>query len=255
MSSEDRARIARENGARSKGPVTPEGKARSSQNARKDPDPLRDAKLACLTPAHPAALCHEDRALFDHLTAVLVGVYQPRHHVALSIVHAIAAAQWQIERLQRCLTMHWNLALLDASRTPPTLAPELHSLQFDVRASAAMLLGDRLVSRCNTEIARLHQSIARLERRLRFVHANFPATPPADENRTQPPTENTELTPAAPPISAENEPVFVTEDIPAVLQAYRHEFPHRPIVVLQPDNVAKGIPEPDHLPLAPRKAS
>jgi hypothetical protein len=49
--------------------------------------------------------------------------------------------------------------------------------------------------------------------------------------------------------------VYVTEPTPEVLAAYRREFPGHKIVVLPPDDVAKGIDIEDDLPPAPRRAA
>jgi hypothetical protein len=49
--------------------------------------------------------------------------------------------------------------------------------------------------------------------------------------------------------------VYVTEHDPEVLAAYRREFPNHKIVLLPPDDVAKGIDIEDDLPPAPRKAA
>ena len=56
------------------------------------------------------------------------------------------------------------------------------------------------------------------------------------------------------PRKTENEPIiYITENTPRVIEAYRAQYPNHKIVVLPPDNVAKGIEEPDDMPPAPRK--
>ena len=60
-SRKDRAKIARENGAKSQGPITEEGKAASSQNANKSEE------YAQILSPHHAVLCNEDRAAYNGL--------------------------------------------------------------------------------------------------------------------------------------------------------------------------------------------
>ena len=84
MSKDEKARIARENGAKSKGPKTEEGKAKSSQNARK-PDIDREEKLARFFPPHSAILCHEEKSEYADLVDELIAIYRPCNQVALAI--------------------------------------------------------------------------------------------------------------------------------------------------------------------------
>ena len=253
MTKERKAQIARENGAKSKGPITEEGKAKSSQNARKEP--TREEMLAKFFPPHSAILCHEEKEQYAALVDELIAIYRPCNQIALAIVRDIAGARWQIDRLQRCLTMQWNNALIDAGNIPSTLTPELRQFQAEVRASSDMLSKNGPLSAFNREIDRLQTSIARLERRLKFVHTNFPNAAPTVEKQTDTPTENTELSTAEAKNNANNEPIYITENIPSVIAAYKAEYPNREIIILPPDNVAKGIDEDDDMPVALRRAA
>ena len=75
--------------------------------------------------AAAAVLCNEDRQHFYALIDELLAIYQPLNQLAASIVKSIATARWQIERLNRCLTIEWNLAIVDSANAPASLAPEL----------------------------------------------------------------------------------------------------------------------------------
>ena len=75
MSKEERARIARENGAKSKGPVTSAGKERSARNALKDGE--RAKKFDCFIPPHEALLCNEDRDQYETLVEDHIAIYKP----------------------------------------------------------------------------------------------------------------------------------------------------------------------------------
>ena len=238
----DRAQIARENGAKSKGPITEEGKARSSRNALKSGEFA--TKLELFVPPHSAVLCNEDRQAYASLVDDLLDIYQPVNSLALSIVQSIAIARWEISRLRVCISSLWNFALIDHAQKPCPVVDELAEVHSLARAAVDLCSTRGPVRQINRQIDQLELRIARLERRLQFVHANFPS----QGKRTQPeePTivENTELT---------EPPVYITENKPSVIEAYKRQFPGRRIVILNPDNVAKGIDIDDDMPTAPRK--
>ena len=239
MSRKDRAKIARENGAKSQGPITEEGKATSSQNANKSADHAQ--KLALFLPPHHAVLCNEDRDAYNVLLKELIEIYQPLNQLAAGIVREIATARWQVERLNYCLASQWNLAVVDSANTPSTVAPELAEIETMARSARALYTSGAVAHRINRQIDQLELRIARFERRIKFVHANFPTV------ATQTPAaEKTQI----------NEPaVYITENNPDVIKAYKQQFPHHKIVVMPADDVAKGIETEDDMPVAPRKAA
>jgi hypothetical protein len=249
MTKEERARLSRENGAKSKGPVTEEGKERSARNAIEHG--LRAGKLKHFAPPHYVALANEDRREYYQLLDELVAVYQPVNLVAAGIVRDIAVARWQMLRLDTCITSQWNLALIDQAQKPLTVAPELGEVQVMARSVEAVYGGSGIVHKLNRQIDQLQMRIVRLQRQLKFVHQNFSA---GSLKRTQPdppqPTENTEKEP-------ENEtkteqPVFVTENTPEVIAYYKKLYPNREIVIMPPDDVANGIDVEDDMPDIPR---
>ena len=254
MTKEDKAKIARENGAKSKGPVTSAGKERSARNALKNGE--RAKKFACFIPPHEAVLCNEDRDQYETLVEDHIAIYKPLNQAAYAVIGDMATARWQIERLHRCITTHWNLALLSANNKPNgNLAPELHDLKAMADASAELLAGNGLVPKMNREIARLQQTLARSERRLKFIHANFPDFAPARHKRTEEKEEETvanEGLNEAEPEKDENDlpPIFTSENVPEVIEAYKSEFPGRRIVIVPHENVSYD----DKMPKAPRKA-
>lgn len=88
MASIRQMNTARQNGALSRGPVTEEGKRRSSQNA------IRHGLLA-----DTLVLCTEARAGFqnildDHLTRL-----QPKDELEAGIIEKMVAADWRMRRL------------------------------------------------------------------------------------------------------------------------------------------------------------
>ena len=245
MSQKDRARISRENGAKSKGPKTEAGKAKTAANAVKTGEHVE--KLTQFLPPHQAVLCNEDRPQYYRMLKQFIEIYHPANQIALAAVRDIAIAQWQIERLHACVTVQWNLALIDNTARPSTLAPELAEIQAMGRATEELIGGKGIVHKLNREIAQLQMSIARLERRLKFIHATFPNTAQEQTQPQNPQPAETETLPGS--------PIYITENSPEVVQAYKLQFPNRKIIVLPPDDVAKGINLEDDMPIAPRKAS
>src|SRR5450755_3552825 len=87
MRSEAQIEASRRNGAQSHGPVTPEGKQRSSQNAVKHG----------LT-ARTVVLCTENHALFEELEQDYIDSLQPCTILELHLVQHIAVAEWRMRR-------------------------------------------------------------------------------------------------------------------------------------------------------------
>ncbi|HEX2525353.1 MAG TPA: hypothetical protein VHL31_03500 [Geminicoccus sp.] len=89
---------ARSNGARSRGPRTPEGKARSSANARRHGLCARNVILD-----DPA-----EQAGFDGLLVGLRAAYRPIDAQEQELVRAIAHAAWQLRRAQALEERWWD---------------------------------------------------------------------------------------------------------------------------------------------------
>ena len=87
MSSHRKTESSRANGARSHGPVTAEGKQRSSQNA------LRHGLLA-----GQVLLEGESREAFEENLTDLVQRFQPADEVACSFIEEMAVCHWRIRR-------------------------------------------------------------------------------------------------------------------------------------------------------------
>jgi hypothetical protein len=86
-----RAAASRQNGARSRGPVTPEGKARSSQNALKHGLCARQ----CLV------LAEEDPEAFCALEAALLAELAPKGALQTVLALQIVSAAWRLHRADR----------------------------------------------------------------------------------------------------------------------------------------------------------
>jgi hypothetical protein len=107
-----RAEASRRNGAKSKGPKTPEGKARSAQNA------LRHGLRAQQT----VVLGDEDLDAFEALEAALMAELAPEGALQAVLARRIVAATWRLERAERiegelfaqniCGTTSFGLAMI-----------------------------------------------------------------------------------------------------------------------------------------------
>src|SRR6478735_8086116 len=105
---------ARRNGARSRGPVTAEGKARSSRNALKH-------GLAAL---HHFVLEDEAPSELEELTTRLLAEVEPESEIEARLVKRMAIAFWKSERAERI-----EVALFDAA---PKLRPPQAGFQWEV---------------------------------------------------------------------------------------------------------------------------
>lgn len=258
MTPEEKAQISRDNGAKSRGPRSEAGKAKSSRNAIKTGDYADTLKH--FVPPHEATLCNEDKKRYQQLVEQLVDTYQPQNPPARDLIRDMAIARWQIERLNLCLTIRWNMVLIEAGKQPATVDSELRDLETMSEAVAAMLSGNNLLSKINREIARLQQSLARSERRLRFLKTHFPAQVPAPEEKIDKATKNTEPQQTEPlrdqePVEMDgNEPaVYTTECTEAVIQGYRREFPNHNIVFVPPSRHENSRSGYDEFGSVPRK--
>jgi hypothetical protein len=108
MPTEKQIAASRANGARSRGPVTPEGKRKSSRNS------LRHGMLA-----RTVVLDGESRERFNELCRSLTDELQPATAIENLLVQKMAVAHWRQMRL-------WNIEkatmALEVSKQPPAEA-------------------------------------------------------------------------------------------------------------------------------------
>ena len=124
MSKLTRAEAARRNGAKSRGPVTPEGKARSAQNSIRHGLTSRSIPLANESEPRCAAM-------LDAYTAQ----FQPPNVVEEDLVEELVAAKW---RQRRAMALQ-NAALdLQMQKDEPQIEKEFDSLDGETRQVVAM---------------------------------------------------------------------------------------------------------------------
>jgi len=124
-SDSDRAAINRANSQHSTGPVTPEGKASSSQNALKHG----------LT-AKAIVLPSEDPAAYQRHLDSFLREYQPNGPSELAQVHTLASASWRLQRVDQLEEKLFsdpdeNLTLDSQMRALATLSSHRHRLTRD----------------------------------------------------------------------------------------------------------------------------
>ena len=83
------AATARANGAKSNGPITAEGKARSAQNSLKHG--LTSSRVV---------LPHESQEAYDRLEASLINRFKPADDLENELVQEMAAARWRLRRIE-----------------------------------------------------------------------------------------------------------------------------------------------------------
>jgi hypothetical protein len=118
MSSELKSETARINGAKSRGPVTPEGKARSSANSR------RHGLTASVL------IDGESDEHFQLLLAGYLDQFQPQTAVETDLCEVMAIARWRLRRLLAIETHLFDLELVLGRKR---MDAELCELETDER--------------------------------------------------------------------------------------------------------------------------
>ena len=183
------------NAAKSTGPTTPEGKARSAQNARKHG----------FAAAHFAVVRLEELDSLTHLHAETMAAYQPVNSEERFAVERIALSK---QALRRCAALESGLhtAAMNETITPGGLPPNLLSAQLteDIQVTRAqnrnlcLAVGfERLVGKSDTwklflryqaQTERLFRRAVEEFDRLKAQRSEFPnePIPPPDPNETVP---------------------------------------------------------------------
>ncbi len=102
MRSELQIQASRRNGALSRGPITPEGKQRSSQNAVK-------YGLSART----VVLCTEDMALFEQVEQDYIDSFQPCTIFEVHLIQHLAVAEWRLRRAWAVATAITDKCIVD----------------------------------------------------------------------------------------------------------------------------------------------
>jgi hypothetical protein len=162
---------ARHNGAKSRGPKTPEGKARSSMNALKHG---RHAKLACV-------LRGENKEAFQSLLHSLVRRFQPVDEAELSLIRILASIDWRLARIiaaeSRILDMEIDVqvpALENAGGSPS----ELDRLAFSIQSLVDRSKLPQFLAGRESQLIFQRQSILQ---QLRQLRRDWPLSAPSPQ--------------------------------------------------------------------------
>jgi hypothetical protein len=166
MRTEKQIEASRLNGAKSRGPVTPEGKAASSQNA------VKHGLLAenILTKG-------EDESEFLNLCTQLHEEFQPATPFEESLVHTMAVASWRRERIWNVERVSLDLEI--AKETQHVRHDELTAIAFSKLASESRTLDliHRYETRYERQYFRAHKRLLEVQAaRLKAEHPD--QTPP-----------------------------------------------------------------------------
>jgi hypothetical protein len=173
MSSERRIRASRANGARSRGPVTAEGKKRSSYNA------IRHGLLAdCIV------LPGESVDDFHALVGQFVGRFQPLDDFEFNMIEEMAAHYWRMRRAWAVETA----TLRDTIYAQPSDGPADR-----IAAAMGKLAEEPLLHLLHRYENRLHRMYHRAMRNLLQLRAEIPNLP----NEPGPTNEHLEPEPAS----------------------------------------------------------
>ena len=192
MSSLRRVQSSKANGALSKGPSTPAGKLRSSENAI-----VHGLCADCIV------LEDEERENFLNLLQQHVNHFRPVDEVEFGLVEEMCAARWRQRRA-------WSIEtrMFDTQTARPTDGDSLDCMvaAFDIMAAAPSLpLLHRYETRLNLTYQRSLRTLIML-RKVKLPNEPNPISehsPPAVEPRVGPPVEP----PPPPPQSTDSEPL------------------------------------------------
>jgi len=170
MVSQLKSDTARANGAKSRGPTTPEGKEKSSRNA---------LKHGLTAGAANILLDCEDPDEFEQTFNKLHGIHEPATPAENDIVEEMVAASWRIRRMWTIETNLFNIEILTQQSSPSVsegadpgihLAMAYRTLSDDSRSLA-------LASRYEARLQRLYDRAYKTLRELQ------------QERKSQPPQE------------------------------------------------------------------
>ncbi len=197
ISSPRRIAASRANGAKSRGPVTAEGKKRSSQNALKHG--LASATIVITTEDWPNYLaCRE----------AYIRRFQPADDIELDLVEEMVAARWRQQRMwaieSAALDDELDAQRADVDHTYTLITPDVRTALAFVKLadeSRALALINRYESRYSRQFYRALKALKELQ-------SNRPPQTQPSENA--PATGN----PAAPVAKMPNEPNPNSEHLP-----------------------------------------
>ena len=187
MASQSKSDSARQNGKKSRGPVTPQGKQNSSRNA------LKHGMTAA-----SFVLPGESEQDFADLLQAHRDTYQPANAVEMNLVETMALARWRLRRMAALESnLFENELVLCQKKIDEEFAaiPDLGRLAFVFQRQTISLA---LLIRYESSLMRLHDRTYKHLKELQKLR-NEPTKPPCVSMQTASPTPETEPQPALPP--------------------------------------------------------
>jgi hypothetical protein len=160
---------ARINGGKSRGPKTPEGKAKSSQNA------IKHGIFAQVV-----VLKTENADLFAELTQDYIRRFEPRDEVEFALVEQMVAATWRLSRCWELQTQTMNLEMA-RDQDPDSENLKARSFHAAIGNGSAMQLLHRFENSYERIITRSIRTLANLRK-------NFPMPDAGPQKRENEPT-------------------------------------------------------------------
>ena len=184
MTRQEKADIARRNGAKSKGPKTAAGKSTVSRNALKHG---RYASRALESAASRAVATYEDKEHFIRLVRRNLAELQPKTAAERDVALALADTQFRYER--------WNAvetSLLDAEHRAVLNfyaglreAKHMPEAEFHARAARRLATGGAFLQRITAERSRLIRERAAHLRYLKFLRKELDPAPEQTKVQTK----------------------------------------------------------------------
>ena len=202
MTTEKKKEAARMNGAKSRGPVTAEGKARSSQNA-----------LTHGLTAATVVLPGESEDRFHALLASMVEAYVPGTDYEVSLVEKMAALTWQQDRLLAIDTETLNVQM-------QMMAPAVDAETANLSPVTRVTLAYRELSDNSRVLPNLDRHASRIRRQFNQLRAELLALQNARTAPETVPGVSTTGCPAHPPhpLSSASDSGPLTPDFSQKLQ-------------------------------------
>jgi hypothetical protein len=177
MRTDKQNEASRNNGGKSQGPITPDGKAKSAQNAGRHN----------LCTGHLVLLTNEDPREFHCLMDDYMLRFQPIDGVELDLVHKMIAATW---REKRVTAMETSLFELEMIRQQPDVDDEYQEITAAARQTLALFGTDdtkaaaALLYRYGSTVRRAYASAFRVLREIQGDRFNRPSLPaPVQQHR------------------------------------------------------------------------
>ena len=120
------AESSRKNGAKSKGPATPEGRQRSNR-----------ANLIHGAYSHTDLILPEDRERYEAIYNDFVEKLRPTNHLELELLEQMVSATWRRRRIAAVLQQYWNEAIAAAAVEPAN--EHLTGVGLTTRAHARLI--------------------------------------------------------------------------------------------------------------------